>query len=399
MALDINTIKPASLKAKNVATEEYVDSSIQNIDISSSIDDNNDLIAQKLGYADYAAMVSASLSGNTIINGGYVNTGLINAGAISASQINTAGLIAENISATIIDGKTITGAKIIGSVIKASYLDLDGELEVLTNFYLISSIGSISQIPALAASEGRYVTSYVYNSLHDSVPDVSISPAGSIYRIPSLSRVSETPGTVGNGTTLTGRLRAYNQYNTGNSMKAVKRRPIFQNSNFTVATIVRPDGAPDGTVYTYLKLGTIILGRISVLKYSTSNLNQQDFFTVRIDNIYNNTFDSLTISSSGDHSLSIYNIPIFGNITVNINAVFNSYTRWYGYDGEGNIIPADQWDVGAISETIESKSITVNAECLSGTYELPFDWTDASAINISGAGSYSLSGIAINNMI
>lgn len=278
MALDINNIKPAIEKAKNVATEQYVDTSVASIDISSSIDDNNDLIAQKLGYADYAAIVSASLSGNTIINGGYVNTGLINAGAISASQINTTGLIAENISATIIDGKTITGAKIIGSVIKASYLDLDGELEVLTNFYLISSIGSISQIPALAASEGRYMTSYVYNSLHDSVPDVSISPAGSIYRIPSLSRVSETPGTVGNWTTLTGRLRAYNQYNTGNSMKAVKRRPIFQNSNFTVATIVIPEGAPDGTVYTSLKLGTIILGRISVLKYSTSNLNQQDFF-------------------------------------------------------------------------------------------------------------------------
>lgn len=396
----ISRMKIAKITADTITgqivTQKYIDNAIQNRTSTAT----QDSIATTMGFENYQHMLAQFiLLGDTIINGGYINTGLISAAAINADQINTTGLIAENISSNTIDGKTITGAKIIGSVIKASYLDLDGELEVLTNFYLISSIGSISQIPALAASEGRYMTSYVYNSLHDSVPDVSISPAGSIYRIPSLSRVSETPGTVGNGTTLTGRLRAYNQYNTGNSMKAVKRRPIFQNSNFTVATIVRSDNDQDGTVYTYLKLGTIILGRISVLKYSTSNLNQQDFFTVRIDNIYNNTFDSLTISSSGDHSLSIYNIPIFGNITVNINAVFDSYTRWYKYDGDMNIIPADPLDVGAISETIEGKSITVNAECLSGTYELPFDWTDASAINISGAGSYSLSGIAINNMI
>lgn len=48
-------------------------------DVSGTINANNDVFAQKLGYANYAAMVAAASSGQTIINGGYIRTSLIQA--------------------------------------------------------------------------------------------------------------------------------------------------------------------------------------------------------------------------------------------------------------------------------------------------------------------------------
>lgn len=48
MGLNIGTIKQASVKSKNVATEEYVDTGIANIDVSSSVNSgisiNNDVV-------------------------------------------------------------------------------------------------------------------------------------------------------------------------------------------------------------------------------------------------------------------------------------------------------------------------------------------------------------------
>ncbi len=120
MALDISSIKPAIEKAKNVATEDYVDTSVANIDISNTLNTNNDVFAQRLGYLSYDDMVAAAESGQTIINGGYLRTNLIQAGAITANQINTVGLIAENISANTISGKTITGSTITGGTISGN---------------------------------------------------------------------------------------------------------------------------------------------------------------------------------------------------------------------------------------------------------------------------------------
>lgn len=37
MAINVSTLKPDSLKSKEVATEEYVDTGLSNIDVSSSI--------------------------------------------------------------------------------------------------------------------------------------------------------------------------------------------------------------------------------------------------------------------------------------------------------------------------------------------------------------------------
>lgn len=89
-------------------------------DISGTINNNNDVFAQRLGYLSYADMVAAATAGQTIISGGYLRTNLIQAGAITANQINTVGLIAENISANTISGKTITGGTISGSTISGN---------------------------------------------------------------------------------------------------------------------------------------------------------------------------------------------------------------------------------------------------------------------------------------
>ena len=50
MGLNVNTIKQASPKANQVATEQYVDTSIASIDVSSDINTNNDAFARSQGF-------------------------------------------------------------------------------------------------------------------------------------------------------------------------------------------------------------------------------------------------------------------------------------------------------------------------------------------------------------
>lgn len=107
MAADIPSLIPASVKAKNVATENYVDNSTGDI------------------------ITNIYVTGTTQIDGGKIATD-----SITADKIMTNGLIAENVSATELYGKNLYGAYIEGAVIKASYLDLDGQIQVLTNYHL-----------------------------------------------------------------------------------------------------------------------------------------------------------------------------------------------------------------------------------------------------------------------
>lgn len=250
MAINIAGLSPASEKSKNVATEDYVDTSVANIDVSGDINANNDIFAQKLGYLSYSAMVAAAASGKTVINGGYINTDLIQANAIVANQINTTGLIAENISANEIVGKTITGgvingARINGAVIKASYLDLNGDLEVLTNF--IISVATRNANPSLYADA-------VYIS------------ADNQYRIPSLSVVREETRNQtlsSTGATFKSKVRSYNCANAGHNLKCVKIRPSVYIGGVS-ATInmskVRDIWTSSPTVEIYL--GNYYLGRV-----------------------------------------------------------------------------------------------------------------------------------------
>ena len=211
MAINVSTLVPASEKAKNVATEDYVDTQINSIDVSADINDNNDLFAQKLGYGSYSELAAAATAGTTLINGGYINTNLINANGIKANQIDTTGLVAENISSDLIAGKTITGstiegARINGAVIKASYLDLDGDLEVLTNYHISTAM---------------------YNSNPSNYSDAIYIEADGEYRIPSISSISSySKSTSTSGTHyLYSGIYSYEIANAGSNNKAVKSVP------------------------------------------------------------------------------------------------------------------------------------------------------------------------------
>lgn len=137
MALNLTTIKPASLKAKNVATEEYVDNGLANIDVSGDISANNDAFAQSQGFTDYAGMqASYAALGKSIINGGYINTGLVDAdslvaGSVTADKISTSSLSA--ISANL--GTINAGVLYNSGGTSANYtmkIDLDsGEIHIV----------------------------------------------------------------------------------------------------------------------------------------------------------------------------------------------------------------------------------------------------------------------------
>lgn len=101
MALNINTIKQASPKANQVATEQYVDTSIASIDVSSDINANNDNFAQSQGFLSYQDMVvKYSALGKSIINGGYINSGLVAANSILANSISADKIQSYNLTST-----------------------------------------------------------------------------------------------------------------------------------------------------------------------------------------------------------------------------------------------------------------------------------------------------------
>ena len=335
---------------------------------------NNNVFAQRLGYLNYADMITAATNGQTIINGGYLRTSLIEANSIVANQIDTVGLVAENISSNTIDGKTITGGLIEGTIIngvvitgatiRASYLDLDGELEVLTNFYLCVS-GDTTGVPALAISEGRYRT---YN-----IADIDAIPSSgyaNIYRIPSISIVKEPSTNFSTGTTY-GTLRSYNTANVGHNMKAVKLRPTFQNlSGIHIAT---------GDVV--LKLGNITLGTFSG---GGSNPTSSGYFhDFEFSSPYTSGYANRIVVGDGEGILYqdevyLYNVPVFCDLRVEryiYGTVIDELYHW----GEIKVYMAG------------------------GSHTLPFNWDNTShviSIETPDAGSTArISGIQINNMI
>ena len=98
MPLNINNIKQASPKANQVATEQYVDTSIAGIDVTQDISANNDTFAQSQGFSSYSDMATKYTAlKKTIISGGYINTGLVNANSIVADSAFIKKLLAQNI--------------------------------------------------------------------------------------------------------------------------------------------------------------------------------------------------------------------------------------------------------------------------------------------------------------
>ena len=225
-----------------------------------------DVLAQKFGYATYSALESAATAGETVVVGGKINTELIEVNAINANQINTTGLIAENISADEIVGKTINGgvlngARINGAVIKASYLDLDGELEVLTNYHITVAMRNAN--PSL-------YTDAVYISADNEYRIPSISTISSLEKVVSSS---SSPWVAVGSYTLSSGLYSYATANVGHNMKAVKSRPSIINfsesgSSGGLSSNTLYSAVFDGTTSGYFKFS---IGNLLILSLTISN--------------------------------------------------------------------------------------------------------------------------------
>lgn len=139
MALDINTIKQASPKANQVATEQYVDTSIAGIDVTQDISANNDTFAQSQGFSSYSDMATKYTAlKKTIISGGYINTGLVNANSIVANSISADKISSYNLTSTnaAIQNGLITNAKIADAAITSAKI---GDAQITT-----AKIGDLS---------------------------------------------------------------------------------------------------------------------------------------------------------------------------------------------------------------------------------------------------------------
>ncbi len=273
-------------------------------------------------------------------NATYIDGGKIVTGSIAAGKINTTGLIAENISANEIVGKTITGgiingARINGAVIKASYLDLNGDLEVLTNF--IISVATRNANPSL------YIDA-VYIS------------ADNQYRIPSLSGVREETKSVhitGVGNWY-GKLRSYNTANAGHNLKAVKIRPSFNNSqNFNIITSTSSSGMSYDAVGTVSNHFSLYLGGVALL---TAHIQYFTGMETRV-----------TISGT-----------YFTTIVKDLNNYFGTDGTSHGNSlnlgfGVCSLSIIEHRDSGSDANGL--KGVTVSVNLNTGEYLLPFNWT------------------------
>lgn len=221
-----------------------------------TIDGNNILFNGKMTFANVTGTDGIVTTSNvqTVFNSEVttIDGGKIATNSIGANQINTVGLIAENISANEIVGKTLTGtlingASINGAVIKASYLDLDGELEVLTNYH---------------------ITVVMYNANPSLYTDAVYLSGTNEYRIPSLSTIREETKTQNisiNGAIFNSKIRSYNCANAGHNLKCVKNITSFtSSSSIKILTISNPtQSASDSYTFSSNKV-RIYIGGINI---------------------------------------------------------------------------------------------------------------------------------------
>ena len=305
---------------------------IDNIDVNWNNLTGKDVFAQKLGYPTYAALEEAASAGKTVVVGGYVNTNLIQVGAIKANQINTTGLIAENISAEEIFGKTlsgtvINGARINGSVIKTSYLDLDGELEVLTNYHI--SVATRNANPSL-------YTDAVYIS------------ADNEYRIPSMSDLKSLLKEIGNiygpyligDYTLASEIYSYASANIGTNRKAVKARPKI-NIGISPASHIPEnhlyssffDTINSGSGYFRFYVGNLLI--LSVVKSGSSVSYSGLAGSGSIASPAYNQFNTVNLSYGG-MALSVKRLTFYGD------------RLYVTYGGATTLQITDDWSSGQI---------------------------------------------------
>ena len=412
MALDINTIKPASLKAKNVATEEYVDSSIQDIDLSADLLYNNNEFASKLGYigtvtaTPYEEMIADATAGKTIINGGRLNTELIEAGAINAGHIDAYAISGKTITGgtingTEINGTVINGARINGAVIRASYLDLDGQLEVLTNYHLCTSQ---AQLNALIAS-GKLGRLAIDADKLQNGGDAIYLASDDEWRIPSLSTISASTGYVPlpASSIINSYIYAFNNTTAGTNKKAVSIRPmvgfgsgefIKSNGNINPSLQSYPTGTPISVAY---YISNIQIFKIDIYVELLSSMQGGVSNNRTRANVYsygNGTSSGSVTTYTGYSSKSfdtdsttiiVNNVPLFGTVTVTLYST--TITQSVGFDEERS------WQTSGYG--------SFKVECSGNQDFIPFDWSSGTIYGavLSQSAYARINGLFLNNMV
>lgn len=412
MPLDINTIKPASLKAKNVATEEYVDSSIQDIDLSADLLYNNNEFASKLGYigtgttTPYEEMIADATAGKTIINGGRLNTELIEAGAINAGHIDAYAITGKTITGGTINGSeingtVINGARINGAVIRASYLDLDGQLEVLTNYHLCASQ---AQLNALIAS-GKLGRLVIDADKLQNGGDAIYLASDDEWRIPSLSTISASTGYVPlpAGSIINSYIYAFNNTTAGTNKKAVSIRPmvgfgsgefIKSNGNINPSPQYYPTGTPISVAY---YISNIQIFKIDIYVELLSSMQGGVSNNRTRANVYsygNGTSSGSVTTYSGYSSESfdtdsttiiVNNVPLFG--TVNVTLYSTTISQFVGLSEEGS------WQTSGYG--------SFKVECSGNQDFIPFDWSSGTIYGavLSQSAYARINGLFLNNMV
>lgn len=326
------------------------------------------------------ANVQNAINNNvTTIDGGIVvtNEALVN-------NLNaTGGIIADTVTANEFVGKTFigsvfNGAKINGAVIKASYLDLDGELEVLTNYH---------------------ITLAMYNANPSLYTDAVYIAADNEYRIPSISTIREATTSANisaNNSVFKSKIRSYNCGNAGHNLKVVKNT-----TNFTVSTDILlftlnnatqrlPSYFEFRSSLIYLKFANNLISSIYFTLYSVeSSVDNTSDGTDRI-NVYNNgtLIYTYTDSWSSGYLQNNPSIPpnVYNRITIN---GINFRLKVNQFNGISLYIENGTYDFPFVFDNSSSSLLELSTK----TYP------NANTGAISSVYGYYNSSMYINNMI
>lgn len=272
-------------------------------------------------------------------NATYIDAGKIVTNQAFVNNLNAiGGIVADSITGNEFNGIVINGARINGSVIKTSYLDLDGELEVLTNYH---------------------ITVAMYNANPSLYTDAVYISADNEYRIPSTSNISSLEkrkvspdgyNPISAGTyKLSSGLFSYATANVGHNNKAVKIKPTIR--------VAKSDHVNGGslsenqlyhTTYPGNDAGSgsfsFFIGDLLILKVLKNNSSVS----------YSGLAGGGTISQPGTNSSTTINLSYSGMtfriVRSSVSTQFGSGNRYLDiyYGGEANIDLTDNWNSGEI---------------------------------------------------
>lgn len=267
----------------------------------------------------------------TTIDGGKIVTNQVFVNNLNA----VGGVVADTITGNELNGIVINGARINGSVIKTSYLDLDGELEVLTNYH---------------------ITVAMYNANPSLYTDAVYISADNEYRIPSMSNLTSFLKEVGNpsgpylgGTyILNSELYSYASANIGTNRKAVKARPIITIASSSGSAI--PENHLYNAVFATLNSGSgyfrFYIGNLLILSVVKSGTSVS----------YSGLAGSGSIASPAYDNINIVNLS-YGGMAFSVRRMtFYGDRIFVTYGGATNLQIMNDWSSGQIRVEAYSQS-------------------------------------------